>query len=347
MKAYVLHGINDLRFSDIKVPEIKEDEVIVNIKASGICGSDIPRIYKTGTYSYPLIPGHEFSGVVTKLGSNVEPYWNNKRVGVFPLIPCMECEFCKSKDYELCRNYSYLGSRTNGGFAEYCVVPKNNLIELPDNVSFEEASMLEPMAVSVHAIRKAQPKKNDTILICGLGTIGMFTLMFLLEQGFNNILVVGNKEFQKNMAIKLGISCDNYCDINITDINTWLKVKNRSVNIFFECVGKNETINDAIFNTSPNGKVVLIGNPATDISFEKTTYWKILRNQLTVVGSWNSSFTNSKDDDWHYVLGKLSQNKINPSQFISHKFNINDLEKGLNIMKDKSEDYLKILMEEI
>lgn len=130
MKAWVLHGVNDLRFEDVKVPDIGVDEILLSVKAAGICGSDIPRIFYTGTYSYPLIPGHEFAGQVAEIGSGVDKKWQGQRVGVFPLIPCHVCPPCRAGAYEMCRKYSYLGSRRDGGFAEYVAVPEKNLIAL-------------------------------------------------------------------------------------------------------------------------------------------------------------------------------------------------------------------------
>lgn len=112
-----------------------------------------------------LIPGHEFSGQVEKCGPAADNKWSGKRVGIFPLIPCGECVLCKKKLFEMCRDYSYLGSRRHGGFAEYAAVPEKNLIELPDNVSFEEAAMLEPMAVAVHSIRRTVINNDDIIAL--------------------------------------------------------------------------------------------------------------------------------------------------------------------------------------
>ncbi len=124
MKSWTLHASGDIRCDETA---IKENEVLVRVKAAGICGSDIPRIYNGGAYFYPLIPGHEFSGQVEKCGSAAENKWSGKRVGIFPLIPCGECGPCKKKQYEMCRKYSYLGSRRHGGFAEYVAVLLNCL----------------------------------------------------------------------------------------------------------------------------------------------------------------------------------------------------------------------------
>ncbi len=235
MKAYVLHGINDLRLEEVKTPKPGEHEVLVKVCAAGICGSDIPRIFQNGTYSFPLIPGHEFAGVVETIGELVDEKWLGKRVGIFPLIPCHKCIPCQNKQYEMCRKYSYLGSRTNGGFAEYVLVPENNLLELPDEVAFEQAAMLEPMAVAIHAIRKSQVRQEQSVAIYGLGTIGLLLCMFLLYEGIQNIFVFGNKEFQKKCALKLGISEENYCNTQEQDVHKWIidKTNERGVDIFF------------------------------------------------------------------------------------------------------------------
>ena len=336
MKAWVLHGINDFKYEEVDKPIVSEDEVLVEVKAVGICGSDIPRVYKDGAHNMPLIIGHEFAGQVVTTG---------KRVGVFPLIPCRQCTPCKNKQYEMCRNYSYLGSRRDGAFAEYVSVPKWNLIDLPENVSFEEAAMLEPMAVAVHAMRRVLPRKQDTVVVCGLGTIGMLLVMFLIDAGIKKLLVIGNKDFQRQTVLKLGLSEEQYCDSKKVDVNKWVmeQTKGNGTDIFFECVGKNETYSQAVNITAPAGKICLVGNPYSDMELDKGTYWKILRNQLTVVGTWNSSFTHDVSDDWHYVLNRLEQRKISPSQLISHRYSLEDIVQGFQIMRDKMEDYIKIM----
>lgn len=345
MKAWVLHNINDLRLETVDNPVIKEDEVLVEVKAAGICGSDIPRIFYTGTYSYPLIPGHEFSGVVTAVGKDVSAEWMNQRVGIFPLIPCYSCAPCRSEMYEMCRQYSYLGSRRNGGFAEYVAVPEKNLIRLPDNVSYEEAAMMEPMSVAVHAMRKMFPSELERIVICGLGTIGLFLFMFLLESGKKKIFAIGNKEFQKQTAMKLGLPEECYCDGRSQDVDEWLmeKTNGEGADLFFECVGKNETLKQAVRLTGTAGRIMLVGNPASDMTLEKEVYWKILRNQLMIMGTWNSSFTHSQEDDWHYVLERLENHRISPGELITHRFPLEKLDKGFGIMRDKREEYGKVM----
>lgn len=345
MKAWVLYDVKDIRQEEIPRPLPAPDEVLVQVKAVGICGSDIPRIYQTGAHRHPLVPGHEFSGVVVETGEHVRDDWNGKRVGVFPLIPCKKCIPCRNKQYEMCRNYNYLGSRRDGAFAEYVAVPADNLVELPPEVSFEEAAMLEPMAVAVHAMMKIVPEAKQTVAVCGLGTIGLLLVMFLREKGIKNILVIGNKEFQKNQVQKLGVSEEYYCDSKTTDVSKWImtQTEGAGVDVFFECVGKNDTVLQAIDTVAPAGEICLVGNPYSDIKLDKNVYWKILRNQLTIVGTWNSSFTQDTKDDWNYVLGKLAKGLISPAELISHRFSLQELETGFHIMRDKTEDYVKVM----
>ncbi len=344
MKAWVLKDINDIGYEERRIPVPAPGEVLVRVKAAGICGSDIPRIYKTGAHRMPLIPGHEFSGIVEDTG---------KRVGIFPLIACGVCDPCRAGHPEMCRDYDYIGSRRDGAFAEFVSVPASNLIELPEEAGFEEAAMLEPMAVAVHAMRMAFGKDeedpDEKIVICGLGTIGLLLLMFLTERGCKNIYVIGNKDSQRQRAEAFGIDEDRFCDSRKDEDGKLIKEKTGGARMFFECVGKNECVRNSIDLAAPGGKVILVGNPYSDMMFEKETYWKILRNQLTVKGTWNSTFLKEDDplreeDDWHYVLKRLKEKRIDPSRLISHRFDIADLEKGFLIMRDKTEDYCKMIM---
>ncbi len=348
MKAWILHDIAKICFEEVGRPEPADNEVVVAVKAAGVCGSDIPRIYQTGAHVHPLIPGHEFSGQVVDTGRAVDAGWRGRRVGVFPLIPCRKCVACRGQHYELCRSYSYLGSRRDGGFAEYVAVPEWNLVALPDNVSYEQAAMMEPMAVAVHAMRSAlapDVDRQQPIAVCGFGTIGILLAMFLREAGFGNLYVIGNKDFQRRMAAGLGMDEAHIYDSRHGSAREWLmtQTKGAGVDVFFECVGKNETVSDAVLCTAPNGTVQLVGNPASDMLFDKHTYWKILRDQLTVKGSWNSSFRHSAEDDWQYVLDRLQRGRIHPEQCITHFFSLDALEQGFEIMRDKTQEYVKIM----
>lgn len=345
MKAYVLHGVNDLRYEDVPVPVPRAGNVLVNVMAAGICGSDIPRIYGTGAYFYPLIPGHEFAGVVTETGSGADGKWLGRRVGVFPLMPCGKCAQCQAQRYEMCENYGYLGSRDNGGFAEYVEVPAWNLIALPETVSFGQAAMLEPMAVAVHAIRRSGIAKEHSAAVCGLGAIGFLTILFLQELGCRKILAVGNKPFQKACALKTGLPEENFCDSAVQDTQGWImeRTGGKGADVFFDCAGTNDTLSYALSGAAAGGAVQLVGNPAADMELSRALYSRILRRQLTIKGTWNSSFGHDGKDDWHYVLERLGQGKICPERLVTHRMPFGELQKGFDLMHDKSESYVKVM----
>jgi len=372
MRAYVLDGINEFNIKDLDIPECSPGEVLVEVKAAGICGSDIPRVYRTGTYHYPLIPGHEFSGEVVKCVEEDREYLG-KRVGIFPLIPCMKCPQCKKKQYEMCSDYNYLGSRCDGGFSEYVKVPIWNLIELPESVTFEQAAMLEPMSVAAHAARrmgliefvgtseeqigKYSDGKHDKYLeentgkrlvtkpynldkkitVMGLGTIGMSLVMILLAEGYKNITAVGNKEIQKKKVISIGLP--ETCYIDSKDYVVGEKLSD----VFFDCVGTKEVVDTALNSVVPAGKICLVGNPASDIDIPKKSYWQILRKQMTLIGTWNSSYKHDENDDWHYVIDKLNNGYIHPEKMITHKYDFDGLMTGFELMRDKREEYIKVI----
>ncbi|MBQ9437142.1 MAG: galactitol-1-phosphate 5-dehydrogenase [Lachnospiraceae bacterium] len=344
MKAHVLKAIGDIQYQEVLTPAPKPGEVLVKVQAAGICGSDLPRVFETGAHNMPLIPGHEFSGIVQEIGEGAEAGWIGKRVGVFPLIPCKDCVKCHCGHYELCSHYDYLGSRRNGGFAEYVTVPAWNLIELPDTVSFEEGAMLEPLAVGIHALRLVgEIPKNAKAAICGLGPIGLLLAMVLKAEGFENIYVIGNKDHQKKLAEKIGIPSDCIFDNRREDAANFL-AEAGGMDLFFECVGRKESLQLAINAAAPLGKVVLVGNPHSDMPLPKDIYWKILRKQLCVYGSWNSAFGTGEQDDWHHALRLLKEGKLLPADLITHRVSLDGLKQALCMMRDKSEDYSKVMV---
>ena len=344
-KAWVLESVGNINYKDVEVPQPAEGEALIRVKAAGICGSDVPRTYQNGAHKMPLIIGHEFSGEVENVGEGVSSELKGRRVAVFPKIACKKCKHCISGHQERCENYDYVGSRRDGAFAEYVTAPAENLLELTEGVSFEEAAMMEPMAVAAHAVRMVTEKssadaKTKTIAVCGLGTIGLLLIMFLQEAGYKNIYAIGNKESQKKRITELGIAEEYFCDSKKEDAITWLNEKTGGVNLYFECVGKNEAINAGIESLAPAGDLILVGNPYSDMNLPKNTYWKILRKELKLHGVWNSVFPT----DWEYVLERLAAGKIKPAALISHRFPLDHLKDGLEIMRNKTEDYCKVMI---
>ncbi len=336
MKAYVLEEIGKLTYKDIPVPELNEEEVLVEVACAGICGSDIPRIFKTGTYHFPTIPGHEFSGIVRRAATEANKHLIGKRVGVFPLIPCMKCEQCKKKAYEMCQSYNYLGSRTDGGFTEYVAAPAWNVIELPANVSFEDAAMLEPTSVALHAVRQADMTDVKSAAVYGCGTIGMLVLQWLGSMGVKDLYAVGTRIEQQDLLA--GLADCTFCNCREKDPVDFImkQTDGAGVDIVFECVGVKDSVNGAVSLAGAGGQIVFVGNPAGDIAFDKQVYWKILRRQLMIYGTWNSSFRKEEEDDWHLAVRAVQEGKIRPSAQITQRFSFDRLYDGLEVMRDRA-----------
>jgi L-iditol 2-dehydrogenase len=299
MKAWVLHGINDLRFENVPKPITKDNEVSVKVRCVGICSSDISRVYGAGAYHYPIILGHEFCGTTE----------DGRRVGVFPLLPCHTCESCKAGHCETCSNYGYIGSRQDGAFAEYVAVPERNLIELPDDLTFEQAALLEPAAVALHAVTGLDLRELQSAAVVGDGVIGRLIAKWLSIYGVPSVCVLGRGDKPPQGR---GDAC-------------------------IEAVGAADAFRRCIELTKPGGQIVLVGNPGLDFSIDRMLYWQILRKQIIVKGSWNSRYPS----DWQKTLDKAGALRLDG--FISHRYKFNELGEAFRMMRDKRERHGKVI----
>lgn len=332
MKSYNLHAVNDLRYEEVELPQLSPGWCLVKVKAAGICSSDIPRIYKKGTYHFPTIPGHEFSGVIERVADQEHMHMVGNKVGVFPLIPCRECEFCQQGQYEMCTNYDYIGSRRDGGFAEYVAVPVWNVVLLDESVSFVDAAMMEPLAVSLHAINQMSISHSDDIAIVGTGMIAFAAAQWAVARGAHSVTVIGRSDNKKRIAESIG-------GINYLPFD---KCKDM-FSAVLEAVGSDESIDRAINIVKPGGTVVLMGNPQGTVLLSQDTYWRILRKQLVLKGTWNSSYEQGMPCDWEEVKESLISGTINVRNLVSHLFSQDELGNALELMRDHKEPYCKVM----
>lgn len=330
MKAYVLHGIGDLRYEDVSVPEIRSGWALVRVLAAGICSSDIPRIFVKGTYHFPTIPGHEFCGVAEDTASPEDRSWVGKRVGVFPLIPCKQCDSCKEGRYETCEHYDYIGSRRDGGFAEYVAVPVWNLIELPDAVSDVQGALLEPAAVALHAVKRAEIFPGAEVCVVGTGAIGLLAGQWAKLRGADRVAVKGRSAAKGQIVQSCGLEY-------LQDARP-----GEEFDCVIEAVGSEKALEESLLLTKPGGRLVLMGNPDGPRALSQDLYWRILRKQLTLTGTWNSSY-GGPDSDWAEVVRAMSDGGLKADKVVTHRFKRRELLKGLEIMRNKSETYMRII----
>lgn len=333
MKAYNLHAVNDLRYGEVPMPECPSGWAIIKVKAAGICSSDVPRVFTKGTYHFPTIPGHEFSGIVHSVADNENTHLVGKPVGIFPLIPCRKCQSCAEKHYEMCSNYDYVGSRRDGAFAEYVAAPVWNLIELPDNIPFDVAAMMEPFAVALHAMKIGNISNGNTIGIVGTGMIGIAAGQWAKKFGASMVTVIGRSEDKRNMVESCGLEyrvCNDPSAVEEFDF-------------VLEAVGTPKAIELAICATCRGGCLVLMGNPSGDIEISQAVYWKILRKQLHIAGTWNSAYDGANPSDWTEVVSALAKNEIKAKSLITHCFSQDKLKDGLQLMRQHKEPYCKVM----
>lgn len=334
MKANVLYGVNNLRYVDYDLPILKENEVLVKVYAAGICGSDIARVFKTGTYHFPTIIGHEFAGEVVDVKDQKNVGLIGKRVGVFPLKPCFKCTNCQNRHYELCSNYDYMGSRCDGGFAEYVAVPVWNLLLLPDSVGMDAAAMLEPASVALHALRQANFKEGLSIAVIGPGAIGMILCKLANIYGANQIALIGRSQEKLDFAQQYGI--EQVCNSQTENISVFNQAKTDGLgfDLVVEGTGAEQSLCTAIDIVKAEGKVLILGNPLSNINLPKAIYWKILRKQLTLQGTWNSSF-GVAGNDWEKIVSLMEKGLLDVTPLITHRLPLNSLISGLQVMQDK------------
>lgn len=331
MKAYVLHGIGDLRYEDRPLPEIRPGWALVKVLAAGICSSDIPRIFEKGTYHFPTIPGHEFSGRVEQVADAGDSQWIGKRVGVFPLIPCKKCASCEKGQYETCSNYDYIGSRRDGGFAEYVAVPVWNLIELPETVSDVQGALLEPAAVALHAVRRAQIFPGASVCVVGSGAIGLLAGQWAKILGAERVAVKGRSEAKKQIVQQCGL--EYAADFRAGE----------EFDCVIEAVGSAQALEESLLLTAPGGRLVLMGNPDGPRTLSQDLYWRILRKQLTLIGTWNSSYGND-NSDWMEAVQTMANGDLQTDAVVTHILGNTELMRGLAIMHSCSEFYCKVVV---
>lgn len=342
MKACVLHAVDDLRYETIPYPEPDEGEVLVRVGACGVCGSDIPRVFTQGTHSFPLIPGHEFAGAVAVTGPGVEDTWLDQRVAVFPLIPCRRCACCQIGAYAQCMDYGYLGSRQNGGFAEYVRVPAWNLVPVPESLPIEEAAMAEPAAVAAHALRRAGVEPGGTVLIFGAGPIGLLLAQWARAWGAGHVMLADVDLGRLRYAKELGFG--HLIDPAAGDVAEWVLHKTgQGAAVVVEGSGSSAAYEQAMHAARPFGTVVLMGNPTGSMALSQQGYWAILRKELRVLGTWNSSYTELPINEWRLALEAMADGTIKAGGLITHRTSLSRLHERLAMMRDKTEFFNKVM----
>jgi len=316
MKALVLKANKILELTDVPMPERPgSDWILVRVSYAGICNSDIKRGFGGGAYHYPLIMGHEFSGCVAEsfTGSS---FTTGDRVVVYPLLPCHNCTSCQTGDYTQCLNYDYLGSRRDGGFCEYVWVPEENLVPVPDRVDLLHAALTEPCSVALHGVNHLAVHPGDTAVVIGFGTLGNMVAQWLAIRGCSEILVVDIDEKKIERAGNMG-----FVPVNARENDPRTLVSERTggkgADLVVEACGLPRTFVQAIQSAGRSAQILFLGNIRGQFGIGEEDFSKILRKELQIFGTWNSSIVPHGNNEWTTTLGQMGR-KIQVASLISH-----------------------------
>jgi L-iditol 2-dehydrogenase len=314
MKALVLDKYMELNYRDFEDPVIASNEVLVNVKAVGICGSDVHGMDgSTGRRQPPLIMGHEASGEIVELGSAVTDWQPGDRVTFDSTIYPLNDWFTLKGRYNLSDNRKVLGVapkeyKRHGAFAEYVAIPEHILYKLPENVSFEQAAFVEPVAVAAHAVKRSNVQVGQSALVIGTGMVGMFVVKMLEIAGANPIIAIDVDDSKLEMAKEFGATHIG----NSQEKNLFEKIlqvtKHRGADFGFEVVGISETVNLCINNLRKGGTAVLVGNVSPKVEMPLQ---KIVTTEISVLGSC------AINGEYELVLDLMASGKIQVEKMIS------------------------------
>lgn len=344
MRAVRLFAPGDLRCVEIEKPVMeKENEVIIKVKACGVCGSDIMRVMVKGAYKHPITIGHEFSGTIVEVHSNQKSFSIGDRVTVMPLKPCGQCDYCKIGQHVLCNDYQYYGSRIDGAMAEYAKVNIDNIIKLPLNVDFESGAMADPASVALHAVRKADLEPGQNVGIFGLGAIGLLAIQWLRYSGCSSIFAIDIFDEKLELAEKLGADfCINARKSDPVE-EIMIKTHSRGLDAIIELSGSKASQINAIESTRKQGSIILCGISYEDLLISNSTLSKILRNELKIIGSWNSLISTLPVNEWGSSLIFMSSGRIKCNPIVSHRYKLEQCIEAFDMMFNRKQIFNKVL----
>ena len=288
MKALVLTKYNQLDYIDVEQPETGPDDVLIEVKACGICGSDLHGVDgSSGRRLPPIIMGHEASGIVAEVGANVTEWEVGNRVTFDSTVYCGTCHFCRRGEVNLCDHRQVLGVsceefRRDGAMAEYLVVPQHIVYRMPEKLSFEHAAMVEPVSIALHAARRLPLSPNDTVVVVGAGMIGLLCVQVVRALGCGMVFAVDIDPRRLELAKQLG--ADDAFSPNDTDVATEVmqRTGGRGADVAMEAVGIDSTVSMAVDVVRKGGALALVGNIAAHVDLSLQA---VVTRELSLFGS--------------------------------------------------------------
>jgi L-iditol 2-dehydrogenase len=342
LKALIYTKPYTLEYSDFPDPSAGDDDVLIRVKACGICGSDVHGFTgKTGRRIPPLIMGHEAAGIVEKLGKNMSGFKKGDRVCFDSTIYCNKCEACQAGLFNRCDKRQVLGVsvpsfKRHGAFAEYVAVPSWIVSKIPDELSFIHAALLEPASIGTHAANRAPISNNDIVVVLGAGAIGLFILQAARLRGATKVIAVDINEFRLDIAKKLG--ADKLINPLKSDLSEAIlqETEGKGANVTLDAVGYAKTFTDAVSVTRMGGHVVAVGNLEKKAEFDLQ---QLIAKEHTFIGSYASS------GEFSDCIELVASGKINVEPLISDVLPLKEGPDAFDRLLKAEENLLKIVLE--
>ncbi|KAF2893446.1 hypothetical protein ILUMI_12731 [Ignelater luminosus] len=341
--AAVLHGKNDLRLEERPIPKPKSNEALLQMECIGICGSDVHFWVhgSIGTYivEKPMIIGHEASGIVIEVGSEVKHLKKGDRVAIEPGVPCRICNFCKEGNYNVCNDMIFCACPPcDGNLVRYYCQAADFLYKLPDHVSLEEGALLEPFSVAVHACKKGGVTADSVVLIMGAGPVGLCTVIATRAYGATKIIVVDLVEFRLQQALSFG--ADYILKINPTDsereiIKRILEVLGEEPNISIDCTGLESCVRICMLAAKKKGVMVEVGMGKPEMNLP------LFEAQCKEVDI-RSCFRYC--NDYPTALALVSSGKANIKPLITHHYRLEDSVQAFQVSKTGVGNAIKVMI---
>lgn len=317
MKAAILENQGLVTYKEVQTPIPQPGYVRLRVESVSICGSDIKR-YVSGHRLYPLILGHECAGTIDKVGLGVSDDFIGQHASVIPLVPCFHCSQCRRGLYSACLNYSFIGSREAGGFADYLVLPERNAFVVPKELPFDHVALIEPSTVARHMLALGGFQEGETSLVFGAGSIGLMVVQWLRILGAELIISVDISNENLAIARKLG------AHVTLNPLNTDVVAEVREltgngVDITLEAAGVPQTLKQTIPVTRPRGRVILAGNQPVDKSLPLSFIENMMRRELSIIGSHMSYSAPFPGHEWTDTVEALQDGSLDMDTMITHR----------------------------
>jgi L-iditol 2-dehydrogenase len=334
MKVAVYYKNDDVRIEERPVPSISDGEILVRMKASGICGTDVMEWYRMR--KAPCVLGHEMAGEIVKVGKNVQGLMEGNRVFVSHHVPCYKCRYCLQRKYTACESL-HKGNYDPGGFAEYIRVPEENVkygtFVLPESLTYEEAAMIEPLACAIAGQNQLRVKEGQTALTIGSGISGLLHIHLAKRKGLR-VISTDINEYRLNRASEFGadfaVDAREYSSDKLKSVND-----NRLADVVIVCAAARKAIDDAISSVDRKGEILFFAVPDFDINIPSVRFW---RNEISLHFSYGAA-----PEDLRAAIELIQGDAESIGKMITHRVLLSEIQQGFKLVSD-AKNSLKVVV---